>query len=43
MHGFTLEQLEELKVILDEDQVNLDIKKAMVRVFIKKINEKLKS
>ena len=43
MHEFTLEELEAIKSDLDEKQVNLDIQKAMVRVFIKKINEKLKS
>tara|TARA_R110002096_G_scaffold430158_1_gene643688 strand:- start:877 stop:1050 length:174 start_codon:yes stop_codon:yes gene_type:complete len=43
MHGFTLEELEELKVTLDRDQVNLDIKKSMVRVFIKQILKEMES
>tara|TARA_R110002096_G_C14188394_1_gene687632 strand:- start:28 stop:150 length:123 start_codon:yes stop_codon:yes gene_type:complete len=40
MKEFTLEELEAIKVDLDEKQINLDIQKSMVRVFIKKIKEK---
>tara|TARA_R110002096_G_scaffold215732_2_gene403608 strand:+ start:452 stop:574 length:123 start_codon:yes stop_codon:yes gene_type:complete len=40
MKEFTLEELESIKAYLDEKQVNLDIQKSMVRVFIKKIKEK---
>ena len=40
MKEFTLEELEAIKADLDEKQINLDIQKSMVRVFIKKIKEK---
>tara|TARA_R110000796_G_scaffold194914_2_gene311278 strand:+ start:2266 stop:2418 length:153 start_codon:yes stop_codon:yes gene_type:complete len=43
MHGFTLEELEAIKSDLDEQQVNLDIQKAMVRVFIKNIRKEMEN